>query len=179
MSTTPYSQDWNGGTKLIHWTFVVIILTMAILGLTMDDIGSPATKSTVIAFHKSLGLTALALAVIRLVWRLVSKDPPKIASIPTWQHFIAKLTHAMLYVFLFLMPLSGWAMTSAKGYPIRWFNLFNVPALTAKNPQLADLAHEIHETSFWILTALIVMHVGAAFYHHIFQQDATLKRMLP
>lgn len=116
MSTTPYSAEWNGVTKLIHWTFVVIILTMAILGLTMDDIDSPGTKITVIAFHKSLGMTALALAAVRLVWRLISKDPPKITTIPTWQHLAAKVTHAMIYVFLFVMPLSGWVMNSAKGY---------------------------------------------------------------
>lgn len=179
MSTTPYSAEWNGVTKLIHWTFVVIILTMAILGLTMDDIDSPGTKIAVIAFHKSLGMTALALAAVRLVWRLISKDPPKITTIPTWQHLAAKVTHAMIYVFLFVMPLSGWVMNSAKGYPLQWFKLFNIPAITAKNPQLADLAHDVHENAFWILTALIVMHVGAAFYHHVFQQDATLKRMLP
>lgn len=179
MNTTQYSESWNGVTKFIHWTFVLIILTMAIVGLTMEDIESPGTKIAVIAFHKSLGITALALAAFRLVWRLISKDPPKIPSIPTWQHLIAKVTHALIYVFLFIMPISGWVMNSAKGYPLQWFKLFNIPAITAKNPHLADVAHEIHESAFWVLTALIVMHVGAAFYHHIFQRDATLKRMLP
>jgi cytochrome b561 len=82
-------------------------------------------------------------------------------------------------VLIAAIPLSGWWFNSASGKPLQWFKLFNLPALAAKNKDLADLAITVHETLFWVLVAVLVVHVGAALKHHVFDNDNVLRRMLP
>src|SRR3546814_19098255 len=78
------------------------------------------------------------------------------------------------------MPLSGWLYDSASGLrPFHWYGLVDMPKLSAPNEGLAELSNDAHELLFWVLVALVVMHAAAAFYHHMFQTDATLTRMLP
>ncbi|MEO6104628.1 MAG: cytochrome b/b6 domain-containing protein, partial [Pseudoxanthomonas sp.] len=92
----------------------------------------------------------------------------------------ATVTHWLLYALILVMPISGWLYDSASGLrPFRWFGLFDMPKLVAPNQALRGLSHEIHEWGFWVLAALVCAHAGAAFYHHFFQRDATLARMLP
>ena len=98
---------------------------------------------------------------------------------PQWQHRVAQLTHAGLYVLLFAVPLSGWLVNSASGFPLRWFGLFRVPSIAARDHALHEFAEGLHEWLFWGLIALVVMHATAAIYHHLFMRDATLARMLP
>ena len=96
-----------------------------------------------------------------------------------WQERIASLTHLALYALLLAMPLSGWILNSASGFPLQWFGLFNLPAITGKDHDLHELTEELHELLFWSLVSLALVHAAAAFYHHLFQHDATLARMLP
>ncbi|KIQ97893.1 Cytochrome B561 [Lysobacter sp. A03] len=130
--------------------------------------------------HKSLGLTVLALAVVRLAWRLYAGAPIPMASIPRWQLLLARVTHWLLYGLIIAMPLSGWLFDSASGLrPLRWFELFQVPKLIAPNTGVREIARDAHGWIFWVLVLLILMHAGAALYHHYFVGDGTLRRMLP
>ncbi|HOZ24664.1 MAG TPA: cytochrome b, partial [Thermomonas sp.] len=129
--------------------------------------------------HKSIGITILALVAIRIAWRLHAGAPDPIPGSPRWQERIASLTHLALYGLLLAMPLSGWILNSASGFPLQWFGLFNLPAITGKDHELHELAEDIHEWLFWAMATLVVLHASAAFYHHLFQRDATLARMLP
>lgn len=89
-------------------------------------------------------------------------------------------THWLLYAMIFAMPLSGWLYDSTSGLrPFRWFGLFDMPKLSPPDEHLRAIAHFIHEWGFWLLIAVVLAHAGAAFYHHLFQRDATLARMLP
>ena len=97
----------------------------------------------------------------------------------TLQARIAGLAHAGIYVLLFAIPISGWVLNSAAGFPLRWFGLVNLPYIVGKSHDLHELAEEAHELMFWVLALMVVAHAGAAFFHHIFQRDATLARMLP
>ena len=87
--------------------------------------------------------------------------------------------HAALYVLLFAVPISGWVMNSAAGFPLQWFGLFNLPSIAPHDRDLHELAESMHEWLFWALVALAAAHAAAALYHHLFQRDATLARMLP
>jgi len=82
-------------------------------------------------------------------------------------------------VLLFAVPISGWVMNSASGFPLWWFGLLRVPAIAAKDHDLHELTEDVHEALFWALIALALVHASAAIYHHLFQRDATLERMLP
>ncbi len=170
---------WGPISMLLHWAIVALIGWLAWLGLTMVDMPPTPAKINAYALHKSLGLTLLALAAVRLAWRLFAGAPEPVPGMPTWQERIASATHWAMYVLLFAIPLSGWVFNSASGYPLQWFKQFNLPAIAGRSEELAATAIQVHEYGFWLLLLLVLAHAGAAFYHHLFQGDDTLRRMLP
>ena len=172
-------ERWGSISQLLHWVMLAMILTMAYLGLTMGDLPNGPDKIQTYALHKSIGLTILALVVLRLLWRLYAGIPHPVPGTPAWQERIASLTHWAIYGLLFAIPISGWVLNSAAGFPLQWFHLFNLPAIVGKDRNLNELAKDAHEIMFWALVGLVAAHAGAAFFHHIFQRDATLARMLP
>jgi len=179
MSLKNPRDRWGAVSQLLHWLIVLMILALGTVGLVMTDMRNSPDKVQLYLLHKSFGLTLLALVVLRLGWRLYAGAPHPVPGTPIWQERIAALTHGALYVLLFAIPLSGWVFNSAAGYPLRWFGMFNLPALAAKSQDLREVSGEAHELLFWALIALTVAHAGAAFYHHLIQHDATLARMLP
>ena len=170
---------WGVVSQAFHWLIVVLLVVMAYLGLTMTDLPTSAHKANVYALHKSIGLTILALVVLRLAWRLYAGRPHEVDGMPPWQQRIASLTHAGLYLLLFAIPLSGWVINSTSGFPLRWFGLVHVPAIAPRDKALNALSKDVHEVLFWTLVAVAAMHAAAAVYHHRIQRDATLVRMLP
>jgi cytochrome b561 len=173
------ADRWGGVSQLLHWTIGALILVMAYLGLTMTDLPNGPDKISTYALHKSIGLTILALVALRLVWRLYAGSPAPVPGTPPWQARIAGLVHVAIYALLFAIPLSGWVLNSAAGFPLQWFGLINLPKIVATGRELRELAEELHELMFWALVLLVVAHAGAAVWHHLFQRDATLARMLP
>ncbi|MEG2940853.1 MAG: cytochrome b [Thermomonas sp.] len=172
-------DQWGGVSKALHWLTLLLLVWIGWLGLTMGDLPNGPDKIATYALHKSIGITILSLVVIRICWRLYAGSPDAVPGTPHWQERIASLTHFALYALLLAMPLSGWILNSASGYPLQWFGLVNLPALTGKDHDLHELAEDIHEWLFWTMATLVVAHAAAAFYHHLFQRDATLTRMLP
>lgn len=172
-------EHWGTVSKALHWLIVLLIAVMAVIGLTMEDIAGSADKRTVYALHKSLGITILALVALRLLWRLYAGTPTPVPGTPAWQHRIAGLTHFAIYVLMFALPLSGWVLNSASGFPLQWFGLFNLPHIVERSHDLHELAEDVHELLFWALMLLVALHAAAAFYHHLFVGDDTLRRMLP
>ena len=173
------SERWGGVSQWLHWLVVLLILTTGVMGLVMGDMRNSPTKIEIYALHKSLGLSILALAILRLVWRLYAGAPRPVPGTPRWQDRLASTTHWLLYGLLFAIPLSGWTFNSAAGYPLQWFKLFNLPALVERDADLRQLAGNVHELLFWSLVGLALLHAAAALYHHVFRRDDTLARMLP
>src|SRR5690606_31492824 len=96
------------------------------------------------------------------------------------QLWFAGVTHWLLYALTLAIPLSGWLFDSAGGLrPLRWFGLVDVPKLVAPNSGLREIGRDAHEWLFWALAVLVLVHAGAALYHHYFVGDNTLRRMLP
>ncbi|MBD7988217.1 cytochrome b [Luteimonas sp. Sa2BVA3] len=170
---------WGAVSMLLHWAIVLLLGWLAWLGLTMVDMPPTPAKINAYALHKSLGLTLLGLVSLRLLWRLFAGAPKPVPGTPGWQERIASITHWMLYVLMFAIPISGWVFNSASGYPLQWFKQFNLPAIAGRSEDLSATAIQVHEYGFWLLLLLVLAHAGAAFYHHLFQGDDTLRRMLP
>ena len=159
---------------------MLLILCLAIVGLTMGELPRTPKYFWVYTAHKSMGITVLALMLLRLLWRLYAGAPKPVPGTPGWQAAVASATHWALYALALAIPLSGWLYDSASGLrPFRFFGLFDMPKLVAPNEWLADQMREAHELLFWVLVVLVALHAGAAFYHHLFQRDDTLARMLP
>ena len=170
---------WGAVSQAFHWLIVILIIVMAYLGLTMVDLPNTPYKVRLYTLHKSIGMAILVLVALRLLWRLYAGAPRTLDTMPAWQARIAAFTHGAMYALLFAIPISGWILNSATGFPLRWFNLVNLPSIAPKSEALRELAESWHEVLFWVLIALALMHAAAAFYHHLFEHDDTLARMLP
>ena len=178
MSLRNNDRQWGSISKFFHWIIALAIVGNGIFGLMMDLAGSPMRKINWLALHKSIGLTVLALILLRIVWRAFDRRPPD-EPMPRWQALAAHAMHGVLYVVIVAIPLSGWWFNSVTGKPLQWFKQFNLPALGEKNDALRHFAHGVHEYLFWFLVLLLLAHVGGALKHHVFDNDNVLRRMLP
>jgi cytochrome b561 len=166
-------------SKLLHWLVVALVITQVSLAKFAENLPNGVEKLSVLARHKSFGMLILMLAVIRLVWRLANRVPELPAQMPDWQRKAAHLSHGLLYLLLFLQPITGWIMSSAKNYPVSFFGWFQFPDLVAPNPALTELFEEIHEGLGKTLVVVALLHAAAALYHHLVMKDTVLRRMLP
>jgi cytochrome b561 len=116
---------------------------------------------------------------VRLAWRAGHKPAALEASMPQWQKLAAQAVHVLLYVLLFAIPLSGWLMSSAKGFQTVYLGVLPLPDLLPKDKALGDMLSEVHAALNFIMLALVVTHVAAALKHHFINGDGTLVRMLP
>jgi cytochrome b561 len=121
----------------------------------------------------------LMLAVLRLLWRLFNRPPELPVGMSTIERRLARATHVLFYVLLFVMPLTGWMMSSAKNYSVSWFDQFTWPNLIGPNERAFELLRTTHDTLSWLLFALALLHILAALKHHFWNKDGVLKRMLP
>ncbi|WP_449429372.1 cytochrome b [Rhodanobacter umsongensis] len=178
MSLRSNDRQWGSIAKFFHWTIALAILGNGIFGLLMDLARSPMQKINWLALHKSIGLTVLALVLLRVLWRW-GDGRPREEPAPRWQRLGAQAVHGVMYVLIVALPVSGWWFNSITGKPLQWFKLFNLPALAAKNDDMRHLSHAVHEYLFWLLILVLLAHVGAALKHHVFDNDNVLRRMLP
>lgn len=178
MSLRNSPTDWGSLSKTFHWLIVLLLVGQGILGLTMGDFGREM-RGTLVSLHKSIGITILMLATARLLWMLFAGRPAPATGVSRTQHLLARAGHVLLYALLFALPISGWLMSAYGGRDTAWFGLFDLPRMVAENPAAHEMLEERHEQLFWVLVIVALGHAGAAVYHHLFQRDATLARMLP
>jgi cytochrome b561 len=170
---------YSGVAIALHWLMALAIVGMLGVGLWMTGLKNSPAKIEVYTWHKWVGLTVMALALVRLLWR-VHRPPPFLAeSIPAWQVTTAAYTHRLLYTLMLAMPLTGWLQNSAAGFPLTWFGLFKVPALVPRDKAAFAFWQQTHEWLAWALLGLIALHVLAALKHHLVDKDDTLRRILP
>jgi cytochrome b561 len=178
MSLRSTAIRWGAVTRLFHWGMLLGFIGIISVGVYMTDLPMSPQKLKVYALHKSIGLSLLGLAALRLLWRLGDRRPAP-APMPAWQERAASATHVALYLLMFAIPLSGWLYNSAAGFPLQWFRLVNLPALTAADPGLKAFAHTAHVLGVLLLVAVAALHAAAALKHHFIDRDRTLTAMLP
>lgn len=165
--------------KILHWVSALLIIGLIILGLIMTDLPLSAKKLKFYRWHKEIGILVLMLASVRLVWRFLNVTPKLPSTLAVWQKFAAHGLHAVLYLCLFAMPITGWLVSCAAGLQVSFFGLFLLPNLIGPDKPLQTLFAEIHELIGYGLIGMILGHVGAAFQHHFIYKDDILRRMLP
>ena len=165
---------------VFHWLIALLIVGAFIMGLVMTDIpGITPTKLKYYSWHKWAGVTVLALAALRLLWRLTHRAPAYPAGMPAWQKGAAHGLHGVLYLLMFAVPLSGYLYTLSAGIPVVYFGLFELPILIAADPALKLVLKGVH---YWLnmgLAACVAVHLAAALKHQFIDRDGVLKRMLP
>lgn len=173
------SARWGHVSQFLHWLIVVLIIVQVILANIAEDLPLGMKKLAMYARHKSVGITILGLVIIRLLWRWANPTPLLPGTLKPYERVLAGLTHAGLYLILFAMPLTGWMMTSARGFPASWFGFFQLPDFVPKNDALYNAMKETHDTLALALYAIVFLHVAASLKHHFLLKDDVLRRMLP
>jgi cytochrome b561 len=172
------TRSWGAVAQFLHWTIVALIIVQFTLALLAEDL-PPLRKLAMLARHKSVGITILALAIIRLLWRWLNPTPPLPQTLKPYERSLARVTHGLLYALLFAMPLTGWTMSSARGFPVSWFGFWQLPDLVPKNHALYEALVTTHGTLAVVLCGVVALHVAAALKHHFMHKDDVLRRMLP
>lgn len=182
-STLPATERYNALARGLHWLLGLGIVAMLALGLYMHELPFSPQRLKLYNWHKWAGVTILLLSGLRLLWRWWRAPPPLPASVvqamPAWQHKAHGATHVLMYLLFFAVPLSGWAYSSAAGFPIVWFGVLPLPDWVPVSKPLADVLKEAHEVLSLSLGGLVVLHVAAVVKHQWLDRDGLLDRMLP
>lgn len=165
--------------KSLHWLMAVLFFGMLGLGFYMQGLPLSPDKLKLYSWHKWVGVTVFLLALFRIAWRVTHQPPALPSSMPRLMQIAAHAGHHMLYMLMFLIPLSGWLMSSAKGFQTVWFGILPIPDLIEKNKLLGDLLQTVHVSLNYLFIAVLVGHIGAALKHHFIDKDDILTRMLP
>lgn len=170
-------EEFGLVARVFHWAVGVLVLILLSVGFLMTGLAFSPVKLTIYMLHKSFGITVLILMIGRVLWRGISPRPDALPTHAKWEDILAKIVHFGLYVCLFVMPLSGWLMSSAGGFPATFFGLFSLPVLVAKSEPLFELTRNFHTYTAYTILWLLALHFGGAFKHHFIDRDITLKRM--
>lgn len=177
LGSTPIK--YTGVARSLHWLMAVLIFGLMALGLYMHELPLSPQKLQLYAWHKWAGVTVFLLVWLRLAWRVTHPAPPLPASIPTPARRLAAAGHATLYLLMILIPLSGWLMSSAKGFQTVWFGVLPIPDLLDRDAALGETLKEVHETLNVLLMITLTGHVLAALWHRFVRRDGVLGRILP
>jgi cytochrome b561 len=173
------ANSYGAVAKFLHWGIVILIIAQYVLAEAAEELEDGPDKFATIANHKSVGMLILLLMLARIGWKLANRGLPQPLPMARPQQIAAAAGHGILYLLLLALPLSGWLMSSAAGYPPAFFGLFEFPSLVGASHDLNETLEEVHETLFNAVVVVAVLHALAAIFHHVWMKDDTLRRMLP
>lgn len=182
----PTPTSYNAVAKSLHWLIAASIIGMLALGWIMTGMDKTPDRFALYQWHKSIGITILLLSLFRLIWRLFYRAPPLPLDMPVWERRAAQGVHILFYILIIGMPLTGWVLVSASSLNIPtilygiipWPHVPFIPDMENKK-EIKDTFEEIHGLMAYVMSALIVLHIGAAWKHHLFHRDDILLRMAP
>jgi cytochrome b561 len=162
---------------VLHWLLALLILGSLTVGVYMTGLPFSMQRLKLYNWHKWAGVVILVLSTARLLWRLTHRPPPDPPGTPAWQSRAAHGAHLAMYALFFALPLSGWAYSSASGFPIVLFAVLPLPDFVPVDRALADSLKQVHHWLAWALSGLVGLHVAAALKHRFVDRDGLLGRM--
>lgn len=168
-------------SRALHWLSALIIFALIGVGLYMTGLDKEdPSRLGIYNLHKAFGVLSVLLLVARIVWLRLSPAPALPAALTAPEQKVVTGVRALLYVLMVLVPMSGYVMSTAGGYPVSFFGLFQLPALIGESKALAEAAHEGHELLSYALLAFVLLHAAGALKHRLKGNTEAdlLKRML-
>jgi len=163
--------------RVLHWLMAILIVAMLFIGVGM--VASVSERHAwLLAIHKPLGIAILILAIVRLTVRLRHPPPPLPADLPALQKLAALASHWLLYALMLAMPLIGWAMLSAGGYPVMLGQSLRLPPIFPTNAVAFAVLRHLHGWFALLLLLTFLAHMGAALYHGLIRRDGVLSSMI-
>ncbi len=164
-------------SRLIHWTMAALIIGLLILGTTLAHVQPGLANLWLYGLHKTMGLTALALVLIRLIWHRISPPPAPLGPPNAWETTAAKAVHRLTYALLVLIPLAGWVYASATGLDIVFADRWVIPPIAPVSEAWENAAHLAHQILTKALMPVLALHILGAL-RRAFLGDGTMRRML-
>lgn len=177
---TPIPRSYDRAQRTLHWLMAALILAAIPLGLAAASLpaGAPPRVALLMA-HKSLGMTVLVLAVLRLAYRAAVGAPPYAELLAPLLRAGSQAAHFALYALMIALPVVGYVASTAGGHEVSWFGVFLWPALVAPDKALGHLAIQVHFWLGWTIIAVLALHVAAAAWHLWVKRDDIFARMWP
>lgn len=174
------ARRYSGIAMLLHWLVAALIVWGFTLGWVMTDIaGITPTKLRYYSWHKWIGVTVLALVLVRIVWRATHAAPPLPSSTPAWERFAAHAGHLALYALMLAIPVTGYLYSSAAGFQVVYLGLWPLPVLIGPDDALKVVLKSVHVWLNYALLAMVVVHLAALVKHQLLDRQRLLARMLP
>lgn len=171
------AKSFSLPSRILHWLMAVMILVMLFIGVFMASTVGP-NYYRLVTLHRPLGIAILVLALLRLANRFHSPPPALPAELPPLMKIAAKASHVLLYALMIAMPLVGWGMLSAGGYPIPlWGQSVLLPPILPHDPALWACLRSTHTVLAFLLFGVVLLHVGAALFHGLIRRDGVLPSM--
>jgi cytochrome b561 len=155
-----------------------LLVGQILLGRYAHALDRSPEKLNLMMWHKSIGISLLLLVSLRLAWTWINPLPAALPDTARWTRYASRISHAVLYVLMIAIPMSGWLMNSAKNIPFRLFRRVPWPDLIQPSTDLGQLFENWHRQLGNLFVAFLCIHIAAALWHHFFLRDATLRRML-
>ncbi|WP_417474402.1 cytochrome b [Luteimonas mephitis] len=169
---------FHARARLLHWLMAPLVVAMLFIGIGMLSTTSSA-YALLLAIHKPLGVAILVLVLLRIHTRFRHRPPPLPSDLPRLQRRAATLSHWLLYALLLLMPVSGWAMLSAAGYPVTLLAGIRLPPIAPHDAGLFAWLRGAHHWLALLLFATFLLHLAAALFHALVRRDGVLASMAP
>lgn len=171
---------YDGFAIALHWLLAALIVGSLGVGLYMTGLPFSPLRLKVYSWHKWAGVTILALSAVRLLWRIGHRPPALPAGMSRLQLASYRVSHTLMYLLFFAVPLSGWAYSSAMGMPVGWFGVLALPDFVPVDRVFAEAALQpLHKYSAFTLAGVTLLHVAAVLKHHWIDRDGLMKRMWP
>jgi cytochrome b561 len=172
------APGYSLAARVLHWVTAAIVLTMIPVGFFMAGPLPDDAKNTLYDLHRSMGALLIPIVIVRLLYRWMNPPPPLPADVPAMQQFAAHTVHWALYAILVVQPFVGWIATSAYRAPVSFFWLFELPPIWPEDRATSELMFMVHGILGLAISALILVHIAGALYHHFIRKDRILLRMV-
>ncbi len=171
------AQSYGVLARALHWLMALLIFALLGLGLYMTGLPDGDPKWGWYDLHKSLGVVVFALLLVRLLWRRMSPPPPLPATLHPHEQLLAHAGHALIYVAILLLPLTGYLDSAWGGFHLSLFGWFDIPLAFGKDQAKFEITVAVHRWTAYTLMALLGAHIAAALKHHFLDRDDVLRRM--
>lgn len=162
------AENYGSFSKLLHWLIAVLIIALLAVGFYMAGLDKEdPSRGQIYGMHKAFGALTLLLVAIRVIWLRINPAPALPAVFTPKEKRVVSSVKGVLYVLMFLMPISGYVMSSAANRPTSFFGLFDLPMLIGENKAIAGAAHEAHELLAFVTIAFLLLHVAGTLKHRL------------
>lgn len=173
------AASYSSAAKWLHWIVAILIIANIPGGFLLDKVPEGPIQDRLYDLHRSTGTLILALAIIRLAVRLARGAPEPEPGLTRFERVASTIVHKALYALIFIVPILGWAATSAYGAAINVYGLFVLPPILPQNEDVSKVLFALHKLSAFTLAGLALFHVAGALFHVIVRKDGVMARMMP